>query len=262
MFADWGDRLMLKSTGDFAFSVTGEHAGGVPADERNLVCRAVSALSRAAGQEASGHLTLEKNIPAGSGVGGGSADAAAALRLFNRAWELDWPKDMLAGIATQIGSDVPACVWSRPLRMTGRGERIRLIEDWPSFHALLVNPARELSTADVFGAFDQSQAATGPAFRVTEGATGAELLKAVEAARNDLTVPAISIEPQIARVLSELDQGEDPLLVRMSGSGATCFAIYPDEKARGRAEARLQRNEPGWHIFPVVLQGSSAKTDP
>ncbi|WP_421792430.1 4-(cytidine 5'-diphospho)-2-C-methyl-D-erythritol kinase [Hyphobacterium sp.] len=257
VFADWGDRLSLKPAADLSLQITGPQAGGIPPGDDNLVLRATRALAKAAGRTATGHLTLDKNIPAGAGIGGGSADAAAALRLFNRLWELDWPLDMLAGIGAEIGSDVPACVWSQPLRMTGRGERIRRIEDWPDFPALLVNPGKSVTTADVFRAFDQMSQNTGTAFRAPEMQTTASLLAALAEATNDLTEPALQTEPAIAQILNALDVTGKPALVRMSGSGATCFALYGSIDDRNYADAQLKSTYPHWHCFPVLLAGAT-----
>ncbi len=260
VFADWGDRLTAEAADELMLSVEGPAAAEVPANADNLVIRAVKALATAAGRKPAGRIGLTKHIPAGAGLGGGSADAAAALRAFNRFWELDWPLDMLAGIGAEIGSDVPACVWSRPLRMTGRGERIRLIEGWPGFPALLVNPGVSVATGPVFEAFDAQEGGTGPAFRPSPGLDRESVLAALEAASNDLTAAACQTAPVIREVLGALNGLNGVRLVRMSGSGATCFALFDTMAARDLAAAHLRAGHPGWHVFSVALQGDPSIT--
>lgn len=260
VFADWGDALVVAPADILSLSISGSQTAGLSPGEDNLVIRAARALARAAGREAAGSIMLDKHIPAGAGLGGGSADAAAALRALNRLWELDWPLDMLAGIGAEIGSDVPACVWSQPLRMTGRGERIRLIEAWPDFSALLVNPRLPVATGPVFAAFDDAPAGTGTAFRPTADTSADAILKSLGAATNDLTDAAIAVQPVIRDVLDALGAAGQPELVRMSGSGATCLAIYPTAQERDVAADRLTAEYPDWLVQPVVFSGASAIT--
>lgn len=260
VFADWGDRLSVAPADDLTLTIDGPMASGVPAGPDNLVLKAVEALAKASGREAVGEIELTKTIPAGAGIGGGSADAAAALRAFNRLWELDWPEDMLAGIGAEIGSDVPACVFSRPLRMSGRGERIRPIEGLPDFPALLVNPGVSVATGPVFKAFDASGDGTGPAFRPSADLSRDSVLDALAAAGNDLTGPACETAPVIRDVLSSLAAREGVSLVRMSGSGATCFALFDTMTDRDAAAAELLAERSDWHVFPVVFQGDPSIT--
>lgn len=260
VFADWGDALSIAPADDLSLCISGPQAEGLSPGDDNLVVRAVRALATAAGREVAGSIILEKHIPAGAGLGGGSADAAAALRAFNRLWELEWPLDMLAGIGAEIGSDVPACVWSQPLRMTGRGERIRPIDAWPDFPALLVNPRLPVATGPVFAAFDQAPAGTGAAFRPTADTGMQAILESLRAATNDLTDAAMSVQPVIRDVLDTLSTTGEPDMVRMSGSGATCFAIYPTASHRDAAVASLQATRPDWLVQPVVFSGASAIT--
>lgn len=260
VFADWGDRLTVEPSDELSLSVEGPAAAHVPEDKDNLVLKAVDALATATGRDAAGRIALIKNIPAGAGIGGGSADAAAALRAFNRLWSLDWPLDMLAGIAAEIGSDVPACVWSRPLRMSGRGERIRLIEGWPEFPALLVNPGISVATGPVFRLFDDSKCETGPAFRPPARLDREGVLAALAAASNDLTAPACKTAPVIADILSVLGALPGSEMARMSGSGATCFALFDTQSSRDGAAGRLRAEHPGWHVFPVALKGNPSIT--
>ena len=259
-FADWGDEVTVRSSDELSLTINGPAAGDLPTGDDNLVIRAIRALAEATGRQANGHTTLVKNIPAGAGLGGGSADAAAALRAYNKLWELEWPLDMLAGIGAEIGSDVPACVWSQPLRMTGRGERVRVIEGWPEFSALLVNPGVPIATGPVFKAFDAMTSGTGEGFRPTPDLRPSVVLTALDAAKNDLTVAATEVEPVIGEVLAALQSAGRPPLVRMSGSGSTCFAIYSDAVDRDAAAQEMRADHPDWLVQPVVFSGASAIT--
>ena len=261
-FADWGDELIVENAEQLSMSLDGPQSENVPTGEDNLVLGAVRALAKAAGRTPAGKLNLTKNIPAGAGLGGGSADAAAALRAFNQLWELDWPLDMLAGIGAEIGSDVPACIWSQPLRMSGRGERIRLIEDWPEFPALLVNPGVPVSTGRVFTAFDALPIGTGVAFRPLPNTSANLALQSLRVATNDLTNASIQVEPVIRDVFEVMETSRSPEMVRMSGSGATCFAIYSTMDNRDEAAASIRTERPEWLVQPVVFSGVSAITQP
>jgi 4-diphosphocytidyl-2-C-methyl-D-erythritol kinase len=257
-FADWGDTLTLNASDDLSLILDGPEAAGLPTGGDNLVLRAVRLLAKAAGCKANGAITLTKNIPAGAGLGGGSADAAAALRAFNRFWALDWPMEMLAGIGAQIGADIPACLWSQPLRMTGRGERIRLIDNWPAFDAILVNPREPVATGQAFKQFDDLPTGTGKAYIGSADSGRAAILSALGAATNDLTQAALNVAPEIGDVLDLLTRTEEAELVRMSGSGATCFALYPNAVARDAAGGLLREARPDWLVLPVQLGGASA----
>ena len=206
----------------------------------NLVLRAARALARAAGCPANGALTLDKQIPVAAGLGGGSADAAAALRLLNRFWGLDWPLDRLAEIAVPLGADVPACVFSRTLVGKGRGELLRPVDlAIAGAPILLINPRVAVPTGPVFAGWDG----------IDHGPLDPARWRA---ARNDLAAPAITIAPVIAEVLAAL-ANSGATLARMSGSGATCFALFDDAAARDAAAATLRGRAPGWWTVATTL---------
>lgn len=220
-FAEDGDRLTAETREDGAISLTidGPFALGLESGPDNLVVRAAEALRSACGVTAGADIRLTKNLPIASGIGGGSADAAAALRLLSRLWNLDPDHDRLLRIAAEIGSDVPACLVSRTLVGTGRGEELDLrdIAGLAGMPLLLVNPGRALSTAAVFAAWDQRD----------RGALHVgDLDQLLADARNDLQAPAIALVPEIADILAELRKADGLRLARMSGSGATCFALF------------------------------------
>lgn len=239
VFTDFGDTLRVLSEEGLNLVVTGPFAA-VVRDGDNLVLRAARALAAAAGVAANAALTLDKHIPVAAGLGGGSADAAATLRLLNRFWKLDWPLERLANVAAPLGADIPACVFSRTIAGEGRGDVLRpAIIGVAGTRILLVNPRVAVPTGPVFAGWDG----------VDRGA-----LDPVEwrAARNDLAAPAIAIAPVIAEVLVALaDSGAT--LARMSGSGATCFALYSDISDRDAAAASFAAQHPGWWVAATTL---------
>ena len=247
-FVDAGDVLHVEPANRLSLVVTGPFAGDLQPDEDNLVLRAARALHDAFGHDHAdardrqarlglpygAAITLEKNLPIASGVGGGSADAAAAIRLLTTLWDLPDDYERHLGIAAALGADIPACVASRTCVGLGTGADVELVEsDLSGMPALLVNPLVPLSTGPVFKAWageDRGALPEGPASKIArEG-------------RNDLEAPAISLCPVIAEVLAAL-QATNPWLVRMSGSGATCFALYDTAEARDAAQVAMPS---GW----------------
>jgi 4-diphosphocytidyl-2-C-methyl-D-erythritol kinase len=178
-------------------------------------------------------LTLVKNLPVASGMGGGSADAAAALRLLNRIWYVDYDVERLTGLARDLGADVPACVASRSALGRGRGdELIPVAAVAAGTPLLLVNPCVTVATADVFKRW--------------KGRDGGPLPPDWRDGRNDLQEPALAIAPEIGAVLESLARQPGARWTRMSGSGATCFALFDSEAARDEAAARIGAEQPGW----------------
>lgn len=255
-FADWGDRLSFEPSGTVSLAIEGEGADALKGEADNLVLKAARTLAAAAGLDGVGaRIRLEKSIPLGAGLGGGSADAAAALRGLNRLWELDWPDDMLAGLGAEIGSDVPACVFSRPLRMRGRGERIETLERWPTLTALFVNPRQGVSTGRIFARYDADPQPLGAA--ETPEADGVEAaVCTLRAGRNDLQRPAAAALPVIDEVLVALEELPGAQLVRMTGSGSTCFALFDSPGAAEGARHQIAARHAGWLIQPVRLGGT------
>lgn len=239
-FTDFGDTLRVADADGLTLRVEGEFAGPAGQGPDNLVLRAANALAAAAGVSRGAALTLEKRIPVAAGLGGGSADAAAALRLLNRFWALDWPVSRLVALAATLGSDVPACVVSHSCFGEGRGEVLR---EWPVALAgtpvLLVNPRVAVPTGPVFAGWDQ----------VDRGGIAPDA--ALGSLRNDMTAAAVAIAPVIGDVLSALDSAGGAILIRMSGSGATCLALYPDATARAAAARALAGR--GWWLAETRL---------
>lgn len=229
-FCTDGDRLEAEPADELGLEVIGPFGENLSGDD-NLVLLAAKALQQVAGVGAGARLILDKRLPVASGIGGGSADAAAALRLLIRLWGID-PAHASA-VAPSIGSDVPACLLSMTARGEGAGDELRLIDE-PGIAGtpvLLVNPGTQLSTGDVFAAWDGVD--RGPLGAWREG-------------RNDLEGPARGLVSVIGEVLDWLGGLEGVNFVRMSGSGATCFALFDDESARNEAAAACPPN--WWHL--------------
>lgn len=248
-FADWGDTISVQPSSGLTLSMSGEHSRALAGDRANLVLLAARALQVAAGVVQGAAIHLEKLIPLSAGLGGGSADAAATLRALNRLWQLDWSDEQLAHLALNLGADVPACVYSHPLRMRGIGDWIELIGDFPPLAGVIVNPGIAVSTADVFDAFDTANPAP-----LSESAPDIPALMSWLCGEpNDLEAPAIALAPQIGRSLELLAATGKPRLVRMSGSGATCFALYDNADEAMQAAGMLSAALPDWTVVPVTL---------
>lgn len=236
VFGPGKDRLELEP-GPLSLRVIGPFAPGLAGEGDNLVLRAARALAAAAGVEARGALLLDKALPVASGIGGGSADAAAALRLLSRAWGLGWDGDGLRAVAAPLGADIPVCVDSSPARMGGVGEVIDAAPRLPPVALLLVNPGLALATPAVFRALagDFSAPAALPAAWPDAPAMAADLRRC----GNNLEAAAISLCPPIAEVLAAIAAQPGCLLARMSGSGATCFGLFAREDAARAAAAAM-----------------------
>ena len=233
-FLDDGDRLTIAPAADFALTITGPFAAGLSAGPANLVLRAARLLAEANGLAAGAHFTLDKRLPVASGIGGGSADAAAALRLAARLWDIGMDDVRPSDLAAQLGADVPACVASQTCFGTGVGEQLEPIDGGALSGAavLLVNPLVACPTGPVFKAWDGTdRGALDPADWLH--------------GRNDLEAPAVALHPEIAGVLDAL-RGLQPRLARMSGSGATCFAVFDHAAQRDAAAARVAQDHPAW----------------
>jgi 4-diphosphocytidyl-2-C-methyl-D-erythritol kinase len=238
LFAFCADGDMLELMDGPGLIASGPFAGAL--DANNLVTRAAHAYrTRFGGVEAGFRLT--KCLPVAAGLGGGSADAAAALRLLARRDGRE--VGTLVEIAASLGADVPACLWSRTMRGEGRGEQLSAAGDVGGVPVLLVNPAVCLETGPVFKAWDG----------VDRGALphGDPISTALDG-RNDLEAPARRLCPAIGEVLTALD-GRGARLVRMSGSGATCFALFGDPAARDAAAAAMGAEQPGWWLMATEL---------
>lgn len=246
VFAGVGDRITVAPAETLSCDVTGPEAAKLTAGEDNLVFRAARTFARGRGAA----ITLEKTLPLASGVGGGSADAAATLRALSRLWGLPLPG---AEAVLALGADVPACLAGRPCRMGGIGELLAPAPALPGMTVLLVNPRTEVPTPAVFRALvrkdNPAMEPLPPAF-ATPAVLAAWLLRQ----RNDLEGPAIQVAPVIAEVLAVI-AATGALMARMSGSGATCFGLFATPGAAGAAAAAVAARHPGWWVRAAPILG-------
>lgn len=250
VFPGAGDVLHAGPSDRLSLRITGPCGAGLEAGEGNLVLRAARLLARAADHEPRAELVLDKRLPVASGIGGGSADAAAALRLLSRAWGLGPPADVLA---LQLGADVPVCLESRPALMRGIGELLAPPPALPEFGILLINPGQAVATQAVFRARIGDY--TPPAALPGAWADAAGMASSLSHCRNDLEAAALTLCPEIGTVLAWLQAQPGCLLARMSGSGATCFGLF----ATGPAAAALVRTVPGsWWAWGGAGQTSAS----
>jgi 4-diphosphocytidyl-2-C-methyl-D-erythritol kinase len=237
VFAGAQDRLRLEPAETLSLALEGAEGAALAAEPDNLVLRAARLLAAEAGLAPAGRLRLEKNLPVASGIGGGSADAAAALRLLHRAWGLELHPARLLALAARLGADVPVCLEGRAARMQGVGELLSAAPALPPCGMVLANPRLPLATPAVFRA--RQGGFTPPAALPGSWPDAAAMARDLAACRNDLQEAAIGLCPAVAEVLAALQAQPECLLARMSGSGATCFALFPDAAAAAHVAAGL-----------------------
>ncbi|QIG80341.1 4-(cytidine 5'-diphospho)-2-C-methyl-D-erythritol kinase [Stakelama tenebrarum] len=240
-FVDHGDTVNVAISETPEFSVSGPFAGALADEGDNLVTRAERAFCETFGISAGHRLHLEKHLPVASGIGGGSADAAATLRALARLHEFDLKDPRLFAIADSLGADVPACLFSVTAIGKGRGERLQPIAGAPGTPVLLVNPGVAVSTAAIFARWSGDDGGALPS---------GPLLDVAATSRNDLYPPARDIAPEIGGVIDWLESQPGAGLVRMSGSGATCFALFESAAA---CAAACKAAPPHWWGVATAL---------
>ena len=254
VFAEVGDLLRLEPADANALTLTieGPQAGPLRYEQDNLVLRAALALGKHAGIVKGAAITLTKNLPVASGIGGGSADAAAALRGLARLWDLRLPQGELAALALGLGADVPVCLSGKAVMMSGIGEVLQPVAALPPLWLLLANPGVAVATAAVFKARDGAFSAVAEPRLPPADLAG--LLDWLARRGNDLEAPACRLAPAVAEVLAALRQRPGCLLARMSGSGATCFGLFASEAAVRAAAAAVAESNPDWWVTSAQLR--------
>jgi 4-diphosphocytidyl-2-C-methyl-D-erythritol kinase len=246
-FADIGDRLAVEAAPQLTLTLSGPFAGALAgSDNDNLAWRAAELLAQRLGAAPGAALVLEKNLPVASGIGGGSSDAAAALKALAALWKAQLADADLAAIAAQLGADVPVCLAARASWLGGIGERVEPAPALPPAPLVLVNPGIGLPTATVFKA--RRGPFSAPARFAAAPADAQALAALLGERKNDLAEAAIAAVPAIATVLERLAEAEGALLARMSGSGATCFGLFESEAGARSAAAALRAKEPQWWV--------------
>ena len=259
VFANCGDTISVAPGSNGAtLEITGPASAGLDASSSNLVLKAEAALRAWALEQ--GHATpavsisLEKNLPLASGVGGGSTDAAATLLALAEHWSLPIAADDLTRLGRNIGADVPVCLRASPTLMSGDGDRLEPAPALPAFGLVLVNPRVEVPTARVFAALDMRTGTWPVQFPArTDDLRG--FVAWLDRTSNDLASPAKLIAPAILRAEQALVASTGCLLARMSGSGATCFGIYPTIEAARTAAREITQSRPDWWVSAASLYG-------
>ena len=249
VFADCGDQLDYFPDDKLSFEIAGPFADGLEADESNLVYRAIRAFAEKTGIQVTGRFVLTKKLPLASGIGGGSADAAAALRLLARLHPDALSAEAMKEIALSLGADVPACLVSKSLRMQSVGEKITPLEFGFSLYLLLVNPGISVATALIFNdlkdsAFSFSSERQMPA-RID---TPDQLLSLLKNSSNDLQQPACQRVPEVAALIDKIAGRASCLYAAMSGSGATCFGLFETQEAARVAGQNISMDSKNYWI--------------
>lgn len=258
-FADVGDVVSAEAGPDLSLSIEGPFAGALDGEADNLVLRALRAFGEArGGGDPRLACRLDKRLPVAAGLGGGSSDAGAALRLANRLTGADWPMARLAGLTGVVGADGPMCLYARSAWAEGYGERITFEDRLPPLPAVLVNPGVPSPTGAVYRAFDRSASGGADLPPPPPDWTVDAVIGWLAGLRNDLQAPAIALEPAIGDVMRALQADPDAALVRMSGSGATVFALCRDAEAATRLAARTAATRPDWWVAACTLGGPGA----
>jgi 4-diphosphocytidyl-2-C-methyl-D-erythritol kinase len=260
-FADCADRLTLTPGAELSLQMSGPLAQACGATSDNLVLKAARLLAERVPDMKAGSFTLDKVLPVAAGIGGGSADAAAALRLLAQLNGLSPDDERIIEVAELTGADVPVCVASQACVMTGVGESLQPLA-LPKMPCVMVNPGVPVATRDVFDALGlrNGELLVGAtdvllqdrSWPETDAST-AEWIEAFVEVGNDLEAPAARIQPVITEVLSALGESAGVKLVRMSGSGATCFAIFADDATAQRAAEKIKRDHAAWWVHAGTL---------
>lgn len=250
VFAKVGDRISVKPAPTLSLTLTGPLAAHLQDETDNLVLQAARKLQKACNITTGAHITLEKNLPIAAGIGGGSGDAAATLKALCHLWNIQEESIDLHALALSLGADVPVCLAGCAAHIGGIGEKVTPLVSIPQCWIILVNPMVSLSTPSVF------KARTGP-FReempISLQLEPATFIAALKERHNDLMAPAIRIAPVIQEVLNILENQDASMLSRMSGSGATCFALFQEKKYAINASKAIQNQHKNWWVAAAPL---------
>lgn len=251
VFADVGDRITVETAPDLSLAITGPMSHGVPVDGRNLVLQAARSM-----RVANVAIHLEKHLPAAAGIGGGSSDAAAAMREMARLTGRNLPPDN----GLSLGADVPICLLARPCRMQGIGEAVTEVPGIPRLFLVLVNPGIEVLTGEIFQKLKRRDNPPMPA-DLPRWPDAPSLATWLATQRNDLEPAARAVAPEVGVALRAIGATDGCLLARMSGSGATCFGLYADKQTAHAAAASIQGGHPGWWCRAATSYARSARSE-
>ncbi len=255
VFADFGDQISVRPSDKLSLNISGPFVSALSGEQDNIILRAARGLRDKFNIQQGAEIELVKNLPVSSGIGGGSADAAATIRALMALWHLSGKETELNDLALSLGADVPVCLASQTMQMGGVGEKLKpLAIEFPLF-LLLANPAVSLSTAQIF----KMRAKRGTAFSsprtLPDTITGrTELTDIIGKSGNDLEYDACAARPEIRKLLTYIKQADDCIFTGMSGSGATCFGIFPAYGAAKAAAGDILRHFPHWWACPVRVR--------
>lgn len=255
-FTALGDRIAVAPAETLTVNRSGPFACQLPPPSEDLVYRAAIGLADLAGCPAHAALDIEKVLPVASGIGGGSSDAAGVLRALQKLWAVTPDEAQIAALAARLGADIPVCLLGRTARVSGTGEKLEPVSLPSAVPIVLANPGVPLSTAAVFQAYRESGGDFGtPAGVIGDVASAStdELAALLADRRNDLQAPAARLCPAIDTVLEALRRQEGCRLARLSGSGATCFAIFGSDRQAIAAAEAIGTGEPGWWVVATTL---------
>jgi len=251
-FADVGDDLVFEEADTLSLNVDGPFGAALAGESDNLILRAAHGVAALAGHDLPRRITLTKNLPVASGIGGGSADAAATLRAFL----LEWRREEIrladfVELAKTLGADVPVCFFGHSSWMYGIGDGIERT-DLPELHAVLVNPGVSVATRDVFAKLT-ARSGVDKLHWPESFSSAEDVIAFLKTIGNDLEASALALAPAIGGVLNTLRGVDGVRLARMSGSGATCFGLFADQAAAQTAAAQIARDHPHWWVKPAIL---------
>ena len=244
VFTTDGDVIRVCDDEKLSLKITGAYAGALAGENDNIVLKAARMLAQAGGVSPNAGITLEKNLPVASGIGGGSADAAATLKALSQLWRLNVPADELQKIALNLGADVPSCLASEAVQVSGIGDVLTPAPRLPELFILLVNPNKPVSTPAVFKSRRPVFSEAAPFTRDVAGFD--EFISALEQRRNDLCEAACRLEPDVGKVLQSLSGEPHCRLARMSGSGGTCFGLFSSFSDAAACCEKIRSIHPEW----------------
>jgi 4-diphosphocytidyl-2-C-methyl-D-erythritol kinase len=256
-FVDLHDMLSLTAASELSLKIDGPFASQLTAEPNNLVLRAARGLARICGVSDGAHLQLTKSLPIASGIGGGSSDAAATLKGLMQLWEVQPDNQALQALAVELGADVPVCLYGQNAFMGGIGEKISKAGPLPLCSLVLVNSGVAISTPAIFKAQAQAQSSFSKPGRFDYTPENVdELVSTLESRHNDLAHAAQRLFPEIGLVLGALEASQGALMARMSGSGATCFALFADPGEAEAAAINLVHRHPNWWVRAGSMLGN------
>lgn len=248
VFTEHGDKISVQPSEKLSFEITGEYANALPSNgEGNIVLKAAEMLAAACGMTPDVKITLEKNLPVASGIGGGSADAAATLKSLTKLWKLNVSRERLLEIALKLGADVPSCLDSKAVQVSGIGDVLTSAPAFPPLFVVLVNPNKPVSTPAVFKS--RAPVFSAPAPFTHDETDFDAFIEALKRRTNDLCEAACRIEPSVSLVLQALEDCPQCRLARMSGSGGTCFGLFSNAKDALDSCGRIRNAYPQWWLL-------------